>query len=180
MNLDRLFRPQNVVVYGGKWSDYVLDQCRKLGFPGNLWRVHPSRDGCFRQTTDLPDVPDSTFLGINRDLTLPVLRDLRSMGLGGAVLFASGFGEIEEGHSYRDALDEAAGDLPYIGPNCYGFINFFDRVALWNFYVIPQWHSDEYRIAYRDKFARPDKRPEYDLGFSTWWFDPAKGKGKAN
>ena len=131
MNLDRLFRPQNVAVYGGEWSDYVLDQCCKLGFPGNLWRVHPSRDGCFRQTTDLPDVPDSTFLGINRDLTLPVLRDLRSMGLGGAVIFASGFGEIEEGHSYRDALDEAAGDLPYIGPNCYGFINFFDRVALW-------------------------------------------------
>ena len=53
------------------------------------------------------------------------------MGLGGAVLFASGFGEIEEGHSYSDALDEAAGDMPYIGPNCYGFINFFDRVALW-------------------------------------------------
>ena len=51
----------------------------------------PNRDDCFRQTTDLPDVPDSTFLGINRDLTIPVLRDLRSMGLGGAVLFASGF-----------------------------------------------------------------------------------------
>jgi acetyl-CoA synthetase len=25
----------------------------------------------------------------------------------------------------------AAGELPYFGPNCYGFVNFFDGVALW-------------------------------------------------
>ena len=131
MNLQRLFSPKNIVVYGGQWSDYVVDQCQKLGFPGNLWRIHPSREDCFRDLSELPGVPDSAFLGVNRELTLSALKDLCLQGLGGAVLFASGFGEVENGTPFQEELDTIAGDLPFIGPNCYGFINFFDRVALW-------------------------------------------------
>lgn len=52
----------------------------------------------------------------------------------------------------------------------------FDRVALWNFYLIPQWHSTYYRIAYWNKFSRPEIRPDYDLGLDTWWFDQEKAK----
>jgi len=33
----------------------------------------------------------------------------------------------------------------------------FDRVAMWNFYVVPNWHSSHYRIAYWDKYARPEQ-----------------------
>ena len=138
MNLDRLFRPKNVVVYGGKWSDFVVEQCLKLGFSGNLWRVHPNREGCFREHSELPDIPDSAFLGINREQTLSVLRDLSHQGLGGAVVFASGFGEVEDGLSLRDELEQIPSDLPFIGPNCYGFINFFDQVALWPDQVVGQ------------------------------------------
>ena len=29
------------------------------------------------------------------------------------------------------ALVDAAGDVPFLGPNCYGFVNTFDGVALW-------------------------------------------------
>jgi len=52
----------------------------------------------------------------------------------------------------------------------------FDRVALWNFYVIPQWHSSEYRVAYWDQFDRPEQRPKYDLGLDTWWYLPEQAE----
>ncbi len=131
MNLDRLFRPTTVAVYGGKWSDYVFEQCKKLGFPGELWRVHPKRPDCFSSTEELPNAPDVVFLGINRELTVLELSKLRQRGLGGAVVFASGFNEEKDGEKYARKLDKAAGDIPFIGPNCYGFANFFDRVSLW-------------------------------------------------
>ena len=145
MNLQRLFSPKNIVVYGGQWSDYVVDQCQKLGFPGNLWRIHPSREDCFRDLSELPGVPDSAFLGVNRELTVSALKDLCLHGLGGAVLFASGFGEVEDGTPFQEELDNIPGDLPFIGPNCYGFINFFDRVALWPDQVVG--HSKDRGVA---------------------------------
>jgi microcin C transport system substrate-binding protein len=50
-----------------------------------------------------------------------------------------------------------------------------DRVLLWNFYVIPQWHINYHRIAYWDRFSRPAITPKYGLGIAeTWWIDPAK------
>ena len=131
MNLERLFRPQSVAVYGGKWSDYVVQQCRKQGFLGEIWHVHPTRKDCINSSDNLPGVPDSVFLGINRDLTVKELHALRKIGIGGAVIFASGFNEEKDGAALALKLDHAAGEIPYIGPNCYGFANFFDRVALW-------------------------------------------------
>jgi microcin C transport system substrate-binding protein len=49
-----------------------------------------------------------------------------------------------------------------------------DRVLTWSFYVIPEWTNYNYRVAYWNKFSRPAVKPKYDLGFGTWWFDPAK------
>jgi len=44
-----------------------------------------------------------------------------------------------------------------------------DRVLQWNHYVIPHFHSRSDRIAYKNKFDFPEIRPDYDLGFDTWW-----------
>jgi microcin C transport system substrate-binding protein len=44
-----------------------------------------------------------------------------------------------------------------------------DRVLQWSYYVIPQFHSRSYRIAYKKMFGFPDVKPTYDLGFDTWW-----------
>ncbi|CAM2865284.1 ABC transporter substrate-binding protein [Vibrio neptunius] len=49
-----------------------------------------------------------------------------------------------------------------------------DRVLQWNFYIIPQWHVSEYRVAMWDKFERPDNMPRYDLGIDTWWISKDK------
>lgn len=50
----------------------------------------------------------------------------------------------------------------------------FDRVLQWNFYMVPQWHYSNYRVATWDKFEQPDIRPEYDLGVDTWWVSKEK------
>lgn len=50
-----------------------------------------------------------------------------------------------------------------------------DRVLLWNYYVIPQWHLDYFRVAYWDKFGKPAVSPKYNLGVvDTWWYDAEK------
>lgn len=46
-----------------------------------------------------------------------------------------------------------------------------DRVLQWNYYVIPQYHSRSYRIAYKNIFGYPSITPVFDLGFDTWWID---------
>ncbi|MBT8371239.1 MAG: extracellular solute-binding protein [Deltaproteobacteria bacterium] len=49
-----------------------------------------------------------------------------------------------------------------------------DRVLLWEHIVIPQWHIAKYRVAYWNKFSRPEIIPRYSLGFDTWWIDAEK------
>lgn len=52
-----------------------------------------------------------------------------------------------------------------------------DRVLLWNYYLIPNWHINVWRVAYWDKFGIPAAIAPYDLGVTdTWWTDPAKQK----
>ena len=45
-----------------------------------------------------------------------------------------------------------------------------DRVLLWGFYLVPQWHNPEAWVAYWNKFGIPEKQPSY-AGFDveSWW-----------
>jgi microcin C transport system substrate-binding protein len=50
-----------------------------------------------------------------------------------------------------------------------------DRVLLWQYYVIPQWHIGSYRIAYWDMFGKPKVTPPYGLdNVAGWWVDKTK------
>lgn len=136
-DLSRLLRPRSVAVLGGVWADTVADQCRKLGFDGVLYRVNPKRAAagdtdCFATLSDLPDVPDAVFCGVNREATVTVVTEASALGVGGVVCFASGFGELhtDESTSLTEKLVDAAGEMPILGPNCYGWINLLDRVSL--------------------------------------------------
>ena len=51
-----------------------------------------------------------------------------------------------------------------------------DRVLLWGHYVIPHWHSRSFRLAWWDKFGRPERNPRYALDLQSWWVDPAKAR----
>jgi len=44
-----------------------------------------------------------------------------------------------------------------------------DYQLLSNYYTIPQWHNNTYRILYRDIFAMPKITPKYSLAIDSWW-----------
>lgn len=137
VDLARLLRPRSIAVFGGAWAREVIRQLAKMKFDGAVWPVHPERtriEGLpvFASVEALPEAPDAAFIGVNRRETLQVVTALRARGAGGAVCFASGFAEIgAEGAALQASLAAAAGAMPLLGPNCYGFINAFDRALIW-------------------------------------------------
>ena len=133
--LDRLLRPRHIAVLGAGWALNVIEQCRKMGFQGPVWPVHPTKDQigglkAYASVADLPEPPDATFIGVNRFATVDVVAELAAMGAGGAICFASGWTEAGEA-GLQDKLVAAAGVMPILGPNCYGVINYLDGALLW-------------------------------------------------
>ena len=134
-DLDRLLRPRHIAVLGAGWALNVIEQCAKMGFKGPVWPVHPTKAEigglkAYASLADLPEPPDATFIGVNRFATIDVVRELSTMGAGGAICFASGWTEAGE-PELQAKLIAAAGDMPILGPNCYGVINYLDGALLW-------------------------------------------------
>lgn len=134
-DLSRLLNPRSIAVIGGAPAARVVEQCQKLGYTGKIWPVHPSKKEmhgvpCYASLADLPGVPDAAFVAVNRHLTLDAISQLSAMGAGGAVCYASGFAESGDVELQAELVSRA-GELPILGPNCYGFINALDGIALW-------------------------------------------------
>ncbi|NNE79710.1 MAG: acetate--CoA ligase family protein, partial [Silicimonas sp.] len=136
--LSRLFQPRSIaVIGGGAWCEQVILQANAMGYQGDIWPVHPKADRvvgyrAFQAIQDLPDAPDAAFVGVNRMASIGLVGELSAKGAGGAVCFASGFRETTgQGGDLQAELIQAAGDMPVLGPNCYGFINALDQSLLW-------------------------------------------------
>jgi acyl-CoA synthetase (NDP forming) len=136
-NFNRLISPKSIAVVGNRGADFAIRESKKLGYNQKIWAIHPTLNSlegvkCYRDIKDLPEAPDATFIAVNAESAIDIVADLKSIGGGGAVLYASGFGEVgEEGIKRNQRLVAAADGMPVIGPNCYGFINSLDGVALW-------------------------------------------------
>ena len=73
-----------------------------------------------------------------------------------------------------DSLTEGIADAQEDEDALLNYGRALDRVLQWNFFVIPQWHLSRFRVAYWNKFSRPNTRPKYALGLNTWWVDREK------
>jgi len=50
-----------------------------------------------------------------------------------------------------------------------------DRVLLWNYYMVPQYHRAVIWLAYWNKFGIPEQQPEYvGADIDSWWIDTEK------
>jgi len=135
--LTRLFAPRSVAFVGGTIAAMAIRRSIEMGFEGDIWPVHPGRkfmEGfpCYPSIEDLPGVPDAAHIGVNREQTIEVVRSLSGAGAGGCVCYAAGFAEMgTKGRALEQELIEAAGEMPLIGPNTFGYLNFLDKCALW-------------------------------------------------
>jgi acetyl-CoA synthetase len=135
--LRRLLDPAAIAVIGGRPAEVAVQNSIAIGYAGELWPVNPTRDQlggvpCFPGLSDLPGVPDAAFVAVNRERSVELVRELARLGVAGVVCHASGFAEDgEDGGELQRELVDAAGDMALVGPNCLGFVNYLDGVALW-------------------------------------------------
>ena len=135
--LGRLFSPRSIAFVGGSIAEMALKRCLEMGFDGDIYPVHPARETvagfkCYGSVDELPCAPDAAYIGVNREQTIAVVKSLAQMGAGGCACYAAGFSEMgEDGQGYQQRLVEASADMPLIGPNTFGFVNYLDNCALW-------------------------------------------------
>jgi len=135
--LKRLMAPKSIAVFGAQGADFAISESQKLGFKGPIYAVHPTREQvaglrCYKDVRQLPTPPDAAYVAVNAEASIDIVAALSAMGAGGAVLYASGFSEVGEiGMQRQQRLLAAAGEMPIIGPNCYGVINALDKAVLW-------------------------------------------------
>ena len=137
-DIRRLIAPRSIALIGASaWTDAVAAGNAVVGYRGTIWRVHPTRPSTssttfYRSVGDLPSAPDAAFIAVPNHEAPAVAGALAARGAGGFVCFTSGFSELgtDTGRRLTRELIDNAADLPFFGPNCYGFVNFFDRVAM--------------------------------------------------
>lgn len=135
--MSRMLAPKSIAFIGGNVAAMAIRRTVDIGFQGDIWPVNPAHDEvegfkCYSSVDELPKAPDAAFVAIRRELTIGTVRSLSKMDAGGCVCYAAGFSEIGgDGTAHQDALVTAADEMPLVGPNSFGLINYADRCALW-------------------------------------------------
>ena len=134
--LARVLDPASIAIVGatpraGAFGERVLHNL--AGFGGRIHLVNARYDRigerpCFRSLAALPEAPDCVVLTVGREAVEPLVRECIAVGAGGAIVFASGYGETgkPERAAQQTALAAlaASSGMPLIGPNCIGIANY--------------------------------------------------------
>jgi acetate---CoA ligase (ADP-forming) len=141
--IERLLRPRSVAIVGasatpGALGAGVLANLDRFGFAGDIHLINPNRSEingrpCLRSTHDLPDGVDCAVFAIPSSGMKEAMAGCAARGVGGAVIFSGGFAEAgPAGRALQDEISDMARQHGIIleGPNCLGFVNNVDRVAL--------------------------------------------------
>jgi acyl-CoA synthetase (NDP forming) len=141
-DLQRLLSPASVAIVGASPTPNSFGEraLRHLeGFTGRIHLVNAKYDrigerDCHPSLSALPEVPDCVLITVGRESVEAVVRECAALGVGGAVIFASGYAET--GKPERAAQQAELGriarqsGLRLIGPNCIGVINYLAQMCL--------------------------------------------------
>ena len=134
-DLERLLAPRTIAIVGvSQKADGFGNRtlANMDAFQGDVFIVNPKYDTlegrrCYPSLAALPRSPDCVVVALPREGVEGVLRQCVEVKAGGAILYASGFGETgkPERQAEQDRLVQIAraGKVRLFGPNCIGIVN---------------------------------------------------------
>lgn len=135
--LSALLSPRSVAIVGAsdnihKIGGRPIHYMRQMGFAGTIFPVNPQRDTIqglpsFPSLDALPEAPELAVIVVGGDAAVQAVADCARLGVGAAIVIASGFGEAgEAGKRQQDDMVRIAreGNLRIVGPNSQGLANF--------------------------------------------------------
>jgi acetate---CoA ligase (ADP-forming) len=134
--LERVLNPKSIAIVGaspkiGSFGDRVL--ANLSGFDGQIYLVNSKyqRLGerpCFPSIAALPVIPDCMAVTVPREAVEQIVREAARVGVGGLILYASGYAETQlpERIEQQLRLGRIAREsgLKILGPNCLGIVNY--------------------------------------------------------
>jgi acyl-CoA synthetase (NDP forming) len=140
--LSRLIDPKSIAVIGasetpGSFGSRTIENLSS--YRGRLFPINPKRDRihgipAFPSLEALPEKPDSVIISVPREQVVDLAARCADMGVGGAIIYSSGFAELglEDRIIAQRRLAEIAdkSGMRIIGPNCVGIINFTSRIGM--------------------------------------------------
>jgi microcin C transport system substrate-binding protein len=139
----------------------------RLGIDAHVRTVDPAQ---FQRLSDNYDF----------DMTVVVVAESDSPGSEQLGFWSCAAGKLEGGDNLMGVCDPVVDKLVGVlvdAPDRDAQIaaaRALDRVLLAGWYVVPHWHLQSVRIAYWDRFGRPDKPVRTGLAFDSWWLDAAR------
>jgi acyl-CoA synthetase (NDP forming) len=140
-DLARLIDPQAVAIIGvsanpGGFGSRTL--ANLAGFAGRTYAINPKYSelhgaACHPNLATLPEVPDCVVIALPREGVEAAVEDCAARGVGGVVIYASGYAETglaeRKAQQARLAAIAAAANMRVVGPNCFGIANNLTRAS---------------------------------------------------
>jgi len=141
-DLERVLNPSSIAIVGassrsGSFGERLL---ANLGpYSGRVHLVNAKYDRlgerpCFPSLSALPEVPDCVAVTVPREAAEAVVLEAAELGVGGVILYASGYAETRRedriAEQQRLAAIAAACGLRILGPNCLGIANYLSGARI--------------------------------------------------
>lgn len=134
--LRRLLEPRSIAVVGasaraGSFGLKTLEQLSTFTgkcYPVNAKYAQILEHHCYPNLQVLPEVPDCVILAVGRELVIQHVLECADLGVGGVLIYASGFAETgkPEWVAAQAKLARIARErgIRLLGPNCMGLANY--------------------------------------------------------
>lgn len=137
-DLARLFDARSVAVVGASTSPATLGtrtiaNLEARGYSGRIYAINAKYPKlgdreCHASIAALPEAPDCVVIAVPRESVEPVVEECAAKGVGGVIIYASGYAEtLKPGRAKQQerlqAIAREAG-MHIVGPNCIGMLNY--------------------------------------------------------